>query len=72
MLALRWDRPGTGGHNDVALRLDAWTHRFDSYYLALDQGIAGSGVSHVAAAMQARLSSKDSACDCLLDDYRRA
>ena len=36
MVALRWDLPANGGHDDLFLRLGGWVHRCDSYYFALE------------------------------------
>ncbi len=55
MLAFQWDSPGSGGHDDLVLRLGDWSHRCDSYYFALDENIAGEGRTHVIAVMRALL-----------------
>jgi hypothetical protein len=55
VVALRWERPGTGGHRDLSLRLADWTHCCDSYYFAIEAEDAGPGPASVARVIQALL-----------------
>jgi hypothetical protein len=36
VLALQWERPATGGHADLTMRLGDWIHTCDSYFFAID------------------------------------
>jgi hypothetical protein len=55
VVALSWDRPATGGHDDLSLRLGGWTHRCDSYYFAIEAEDVGPGTAAVVKVIQALL-----------------
>jgi hypothetical protein len=57
VVAFCWDRPATGGHDDLLLRLGGWSQRCDSYYFAIEAEDDGPGVDagRVAKVMLALL-----------------
>jgi hypothetical protein len=55
VVALTWERPGTGGHKDLWLRLGDWTHCCDSYYFGIEAEDIGPGAAAVVKVMQALL-----------------
>lgn len=57
VVAFWWDRPATGGHDDLVLKLDGWVHRCDSYYFAIEAENDGPGMGarRVAKVMLALL-----------------
>jgi hypothetical protein len=56
VVAFIWDRPATGGHKDLVLRVGTWIHRIDSYYFALKAEEIGPGSAAVVQVLQTLLS----------------